>query len=58
MFSELLIAYTMSRIFYLLISSLGKKLANYYLLDLEEVSFMIEPVLLDSWKSMLEMHRI
>jgi hypothetical protein len=57
MFSNLLIAHTMSRISDLLISSL-ENLANHHLLDLEEVSSMIEPTLLDSQKTMPEIHCI
>jgi hypothetical protein len=51
LFSELLIAHTISRISDFIIYFGRKNLAYYLLLDLEEVSSMIEPVLLDSWKT-------
>jgi hypothetical protein len=55
MLLKLLIAQTMSRIFDLLISSLGK-LAN-HLLDVEQTSSMIKQVLLDSWKTIPEIRK-
>jgi hypothetical protein len=53
MFSKLLITHTISRILDFLISSL-ENLASHHFLDLEEVSSMIKPLLLDSCKTMPE----